>query len=159
MGGETRWHLVFDPDARTWERAASLPDDAQPVGEAGSGLVVSGGDLVAVSGAAAWRHTWPGRWTRALDLPHAVSPDGGMVAADPGNSRLYLVEGGTSRRLTVVDLADPAFVREFTLPDVVSVRGQRAFVTELEGRRVLVLMRGHDTNEIFVIDVDVLNGD
>jgi hypothetical protein len=159
MGGESRRHLVFDPVRKIWKNAASLPEAALPVGARGSGLVVSGDDLIAVSGRTAWRHEWPGRWIRALDLPHAVSPDGGMVAGDPGSAKLYLVEGGGSRRLTVVDLADPGFEREVELPDVVSVRGQRAFVTELEGERVFVLMRGHDANEILLTGVDVLDGD
>ncbi len=157
MGGETRAHRVFDPSTGEWTKWRSLPEEATPVGQAGSGLVVSEGRIVAISGREAWRLDVWGHWSKAADLPHAVSSNGGMVAADPTSARIFLVEGGGSTRLSIVDLRGARSEQELELPDAVSIRGNRAFVWNRGNHTELVVMRGHETNEIFTLDLETLD--
>jgi hypothetical protein len=154
-GGERRETWVFDPKRGSWHGGLPLPAEAVPVGREGSALLDAGGALVAVSGRDVWRLARDATsWTSAARLPFSLSPDGGMAAAS--GTRIVLVEGGGSRRLSALDLASPGEVREHLLPDAVSVAGQRALIDDVGGRACVCVHRGHDTHEIFIRPLDEL---
>ena len=157
VGGETRSYRIYDPASKRWSAGPDLPAETTAVGQGGSGLVVAKGRLVAVSGRGVLILSEDGKtWSTIATLPHPLSADGGMVAADPETRRLLLAEGGGSRRLLALDLDDPEHPIEHLLPDVVSVWGMRAVVDTVGGKRCFCIHRGADTHEIFVRPIDEL---
>ncbi|MFQ5808059.1 MAG: hypothetical protein ACE5JM_00450, partial [Armatimonadota bacterium] len=139
-GGETYDFWCYDTNAGKWRSRPRLPSTlSPPVGCVTSGLVLADGVLYACP---AHRIIWYSgideRWHRFARLGFRPSCDGGMLALDEQENKLYIVQGMGSRSLGVVDLR----LRRFhhlgpRLPDAVSVEGERAVVAEVEGVRYL----------------------
>ena len=152
-GGETRSLHRYDPRARAWSASKPLPAEAEPVGAAGSALLVWKDALLAISGQDVWRQE-VGDWRRVATLPWRMSVDGGMAAIDEAAAALYVVEGFGSRRAASVPLSAGAKGIEILLPDIVCVPGRRALVDEVVGRRIFAIHRGADTHEIFLLKLE-----
>jgi hypothetical protein len=156
MGRRDVWS--FDIERSRWTALPPLPDDVPAPGLAGTGLAAPAGRLLAFAGRQVMRlDMQAGRWSRLAELPFAVSRDGGMTTLDEVAGRVYLVAGGVSTRLGRLDPGSGRFEELFPrLPDVVSAEGNRlAVLTVGKGRRLYV-HRGHDSNEIWHIDLDLL---
>jgi hypothetical protein len=159
-GGATRDVFVFDPATLAWTAGPALPAEAGAPGAVGSGLAAVEGKLYAFPDEQAWTldlKNLAAGWTKSARLPWRVGVDGGMTAADPVGRAIYLVRGDVSRHFGRVDLVRGVFERLGPdLPDVVSVEGERAVVRESEGKRVLFVMRGHDSHEIWRVALEQL---
>ena len=74
------------------------------------------------------------------------------TAIDPATRRVYVVLGGGSRDMGVIDLVTGKARRlSDHLPDAASVYGRRIWVAETAGKRHLYVYRGHDTDELWRI--------
>jgi hypothetical protein len=155
-GGETRDFWRFSPDSGKWEVLTSLPGDVSAPGRNATGLVAVAGGLLAFPDKSVWKYdTTSCRWSKFAEIPFPAHWDGGMVAADPEGGYVYVVAGNISIRWGRLYCEDGRF-EELTprLPDVVSAEGNRLVVTKVGGVRRLFIHRGHDSNEVWFINLD-----
>ena len=148
--------LAWRPDTQGWERVAQTPD-ALAIGLTHDVELLPDGDgLIALSGDR-WARLSVGdlEWAVGERLPFAASADGGMAVLDPRTRRVYVVLGGGSRDMGVIDLrSGSGRLLEGHLPDAASVFGRRIWIAETAGERHLYLSRGHDSDELWRIALE-----
>ena len=155
QGGRPGGFWRYQIGKATWEAVGILPAVPVASGQSATGLVAMAKSLVAFSDRTAMMFSpKTSRW-RLLDVvPFALSLDGGMAAADTQSNHVYVIAGGVSTRLGRLDVVSGRFEElEPRLPDVVSAEGNRLAVCEVDGRRRLYIHRGHDSSEIWHIDL------
>lgn len=150
-GGETRKVLYYSPRKKRWTEDDPLPGEATPVGKEGSALIAMDIALVAITGTQVWRYSHLFGWSKVCEIPFTMKVKGGMAAGDFTTNRLYVVEGGESRRIVGVDLSAKKTFEVPILPDVVSVAGGRALVHATKDSSILALHRGHDSHEVLIL--------
>ncbi|HEX5051900.1 MAG TPA: hypothetical protein VFZ65_09025 [Planctomycetota bacterium] len=144
----TRILYCYDPALDLWSEPTLIPSAMHYTDELGADLMSDGERLLLLSGDAITTWTRDRGWGPVHPLGFRYSSDGGMAIYDPVAKLVYVVLGGRSRDLAVVDPADGTnrVLADF-LPDVVSVYGRRLFLCERDGVRYLNLQRGHDSAE------------
>jgi len=151
LGPRSRGLFSWKPGEPAWARVADLPRDMTLDLERDLEVLAVGADLVLISGDR-WRRFDLARraWGAGGSLPFSSSADGGAAVVDGVSDRVWVVIGGGSRDLGLLDLkTGEARLLEDHLPDGASVYGRRLWVGEVDGVRALYLYRGHDSDELW----------
>lgn len=146
----TRILHAYDPRADRWEDVDLIPAAVRYTDDLGVDLM-SAGDRLWLLSADALTSWAPGAgWSEPVPMGFQYSSDGGMAIFDPVAKLIYVVLGGSSRNLAVVDPADGSnrVLVDF-FPDVISVHGRRLFLSERDGVRYFNIQRGHDSSEFW----------
>ncbi|MAG55024.1 MAG: hypothetical protein CMJ83_01905 [Planctomycetes bacterium] len=140
----------LDEGAGKWAQLDALPPALNYDAKYDLDVHADGDALVVVSGDHCARRDVKGVWTVLDKLPFRATTDGGMSVLDPVRRKIYVVVGGGSRDLGVIDLnTGTAELQVAALPDAVSVHGHRIWVDQVGDDRWLYVYRGHDSDELW----------
>jgi hypothetical protein len=146
----TRVVYRYDVGVNRWDAATVVPSGVRYTTTEGADLVVSGDELLLVSGGWVARYRPEEGWGEPVRLCFTHTADGGMAVVDSVAQLVYVAIGGGSRDLGLVSTGEgrSAVLEEF-FPDPVSVHGRRMGVIREEDGRYLYIYRGHDSAEFW----------